>query len=342
LELNFDVHGLGVKVVTNDISFANYVADNLSIFESGDQPSPDLEVNYSFCRGSGYGIKPGLEMERIGRQIWSGESSVLFRSRGLEVLARLEPYGLSIDSRYHQRDTGRSQTRRLIRKIRGGNLPESRKIEISHYAARSSVHLPIFWLFGKRRNLTLIHASSVSIDGGTLVFTGLNNCGKSTLAASLSINRGWPQMSDNFTLVDGSRVYAYPESRRISMDMLKAVPGADEGKEAYGKLHMPEGRKEVPMTSGAKNVYFMSLGSGSSIVPVDRQMALWKIMAINDFIGEFPEYSYLRFLTDSGREEESRYRVIEKFLSNSKQYLLTQSSEPNLDETYRLIEGTLL
>ena len=67
--------------------------------------------------------------------------------------------------------------------------------------------------------------------------------------------------------------------------------------------------------------------------------ALRKIHAIHDFISESPEYSYLRFLGDWDRgSAELRMRNL---FGRCRLYALTQSIEPDLRETQRLIEGTL-
>lgn len=145
-------------------------------------------------------------------------------------------------------------------------------------------------------------------------------------------------MSDNFTLVDHRCVLAYPESQRISMDMIPSLQTAEEGRPAYGKLHLPVSR-EVPVKAEARAIYLLSFGESASIRTIGPEEALQRINAIHDYISEFPEYTYLRFL-GSWRRVDADSRLKELF-GRCRLYSLVQSSQPNLEETNSLIEGTL-
>jgi hypothetical protein len=338
-EETYSIHGLGLSVRTDDPRFSEYVSRNLSIFRSKTKEKA-LEVVYTLHRGTRYMIEPGEEMSRIGGQIWRGENSVLWRSRGLEVLASLLDEGMNIECHYHTGETNRGWIRRLADRVRRRSPARNRAQEICHFAARYSIHLPLFWMLGRTRGFGLLHASSVATEDRALVFTGLNNCGKSTLAASLSIGKGWKQLNENFTPVDERRAYAYPENRRISGDMIDSLPLVADGKEAYGKIHFPSEDEGVPMSAAVESVFFLSIGNRTEIRGIDPDTSLRMIHSINDYIHEFPEYSYLRFLRG---QEDSTYEnpPFEKLLNSSRQYLLTQSSSADLEKTHRLLERTL-
>jgi len=339
--MDFLVHGIAVKVETEDDAFADYVRGNLSLFPSKGSTRPDLEVEYRFQEDSTYQFRPDAGMERIGRDLWRQEGSVLYRMRGLEIRVSTSDSALRVDARYHLRKRKAPLLRRMIGRLWRSGLPETRKFEICHYSARYCLHLPLFWVLLSRGGLALVHASSVLKNGKALIFTGLNNCGKSTLAAYLSTERGWPQLSDNFTLVDGMRVYAYPERRRISPDMVSSLPMlSSEGKRVYGKLHLSESRQDVPIRAEAETVYFLSIGAKTFKRELTPEEALVRTNAINDYLGEFPEYSYLRFLKDGGYRESAQ-RALRALFRNTEQYLLVQSAIPDLAKTYKLIEETL-
>ena len=338
-DLGFRVHGIDVLLSSEDHSYMDYISTNLAAFRSDRSTEPNLKVSYAFTRGEGYEIRPNNDMERIGRNIWQGRRSVLLRSRGIEVISRLvSEEELEVEAKYHLRDPPTSKPRKLLRRLRGRNRLGLRKNEITHFAARMSFHLPLFWLMTNRKGLSLIHGSSVCVDGRALVFAGLNNSGKSTLAASLSVSKGWPQMSDNFTLVNDRRIFAYPESQRISMDMIPSLPHVKDGKPTYGKLHMHQDGT-VPLEAEIEAIYFLSFGESPSLRRMELEEGLDRIQAIHDYISEFPEYTYLRFLEDR-RIDDARSRF-EALFSRSRLYALVQSAKPDLDQTQRLIEGSL-
>ncbi len=339
-QVNLLVHGVPVKLTTDDPDFFEYVRDNMFLFISDSSAEPAMEITYRNLGKGHYTIQPESDMERIGLELWQGPRSILQRRRGLETLCRsLEGGRLSIEARFHTLRE-RSRLRSLARGIaRRGMDEEKRRHETCHYVARQCLHLPLFKTLLERRGLALIHASSVARNGKALIFAGLGGSGKSTLAAFFCANKGWSRMSDNFTLVCGDRVFAYPESPRISADMMNLLAGSHQGREVYGKVHLSEVASKIPETAEISAIYLISLGESAKIRPISAQECLARIEAMNDYLAEFPEHTYLRFLGEDDPRAHNR-KVVAELLGRSRTYRLVQSWDADLDETYRLIEGT--
>jgi len=338
-KLTFDIHGLSVRIQTDFPAFADYVRDNLSLFSTQLRQEPDMDVVF------GSQTDPLRELSeggatRIGRGLWIGQDSVLVDRRGLQIRTHMAPGGpLRIEARYVAPRPRRGVVSSVLGLVRKNRSRSPR--EISHYVAREIVHLPIFMLLAERRGLAVLHASSVAREGRALVFTGLNSCGKSSLAAYLSISKGWFKMNDNFTITDGSRILAYPESSRISKDMVDQLGLEQSEAEAYGKLHVSLPRTSIPASATPELLFILSLGEEASIRRIDPEEFLRRMSAIDDYLGEFPEYSYLRFLGEFDKYLETRRRRLSQIAGKTRQFLLVQSNDRDLEKTFRLIEDVL-
>jgi len=338
-ELAFEIHGLSVRIQTDSPTFAEYVYDNLSLFSTQLRQEPDMDVVFDSQ------TDPLRELSRrratrIAQGLWIGEDSVLADRRGLQIHAHMSPGGpLTITARYSAPKPRRGLASSLVGLVRkkGGRSPR----EISHYVAREIVHLPIFMLLAKKRSLAVLHAASVAKEDRALVFTGLNSCGKSSLAAYLSLSKGWFQMNDNFTITDGSRILAYPESSRISKDMAHQLGLEESGAETYGKLHVSLPRISIPVSANPEIIFILSLGEKASVSRIEPDEFLNHMAAIDDYLAEFPEYSYLRFLGQFDEYIETRRRRLSQIARKTRQFILVQSNDKDLDATYRLIEDTL-
>jgi len=338
-KLTFDIHGLSVRIQTDFPVFADYVRDNLSLFSADLPGEPDMDVIFSSHTDPLRELSEG-RATRIGRGLWIGEDSVLVDRRGLQIRTHMAPgEPLRIETRYLAPRPRRGLVSSLMGLVRKNRSRSPR--EISHYVAREIVHLPIFMLLAERRSLAVLHASSVAREGRALVFTGLNSCGKSSLAAYLSLSKGWLQMNDNFTITDGSRILAYPESSRVSKDMADQLGLEESEAEAYGKLHVSLPKASTPASAVPELLFILSLGREASVRQIEPDEFLRRMSAIDDYLGEFPEYSYLRFLGEFDKYLETRRRRLSQIAGKTRQFLLVQSNDRDLEKTFRLIEDVL-
>lgn len=89
-----------------------------------------------------------------------------------------------------------------------------------------------FGVLCHQRGLYPLHASSVNIDGGAVLFAGDSGKGKSTIAAALGA-RGHALLADDISVVDTSVPYllpAYPQ-RKLAPDSLEALGLQHDGQE---------------------------------------------------------------------------------------------------------------
>lgn len=87
-------------------------------------------------------------------------------------------------------------------------------------AVRLAILGPVLALLLHQRNLLVLHASAVSIDGRAVAFLGGHGWGKSTMAAMLQ-GRGHPVISDDLAVVDPGDHWIVP-----SFPQLKLWPDA--------------------------------------------------------------------------------------------------------------------
>lgn len=76
-------------------------------------------------------------------------------------------------------------------------------------------------LLTNKKNLICLHAAAVEKNGKSLIFSGLNGVGKSTLAQYLTKNKGYKYFGDNYILVGSKNVYKSPDLIRLSDKSIK-------------------------------------------------------------------------------------------------------------------------
>ena len=92
---------------------------------------------------------------------------------------------------------------------------------------------PIFEVLRITNDVSLLHASSVSLNGSGLVFYGLNKVGKSFIAHYLHCNHDAQIFSDNFLLLSSSSILKSPEPIRLIDN--KDCELSDHYPRVYGK-----------------------------------------------------------------------------------------------------------
>lgn len=159
----------------------------------------------------------------------------------------------------------------------------------------------------ERRGMVLLHASVAARNGRALIILGLNGSGKSSLCASMLDRLDY--VSDNFAAWDGTRVLGFPSALRLSGTM----PGKRiDIPSLHGKSFVQPDPGRVRPTAEPGALVFISLGSSTSLTPMEATAAYRRIQQIGDMTHEFPRHSYLGPLApgpDVARVEELARRV---------------------------------
>lgn len=162
-------------------------------------------------------------------------------------------------------------------------LPEAAPVALEHGLLAAEMAMNLQMALGWRRHL-LLHASTVSRNGKTLIMTGESGSGKSTLAAMLG-ERGWRLMGDEFALIDPLTGHAHPFPRIVSLkNQAIAAMEADIGDDSrFGPLlkNTPKGDirhfkpnqlalDQMTKTSEPALLLFPRFGFAKAIRPVGR------------------------------------------------------------------------
>ncbi len=137
-----------------------------------------------------------------------------------------------------------------------------------------------------QRNLLVLHASSVAINGGAVAFIGESGMGKSTTAGALQ-QRGHRILSDDVTAVSGEKqtqpliVPGFPQLKLWP----EAAVSLGSAPETLPLLH-PEVEKRhycvresfVPISLPLKCIYVLEEGEKLAIKPLDTAQALAELM----------------------------------------------------------------
>jgi hypothetical protein len=292
----FNVHGVTVKLETNEDSFLDFVSGNYKSFEC-DQAPESIRIRADFRRGKSISTsarhrgqaKTGLR--RIGHNISVFDNGVVADFGSTFIRVAYDGTLLKVESEF---------AKSLMFQIR--EITRSRSYIFERYQEfmRLVVHFPVFWILAKR-GLNLLHGSAVDHCGRSLLFLGLNGSGKTTLAASLL--EDCRLMSDNFILFDREFVYGFPECLRLPYRPDSLMSGSSVGPRIFGKYHWRPPPEKISLKSKPWKVFLVQIGSDFSMRPMGKREALKTILAMNDYLHEFQYYSYLNFLGVEMREE---------------------------------------
>jgi hypothetical protein len=179
----------------------------------------------------------------------------------------------------------------IARRVFAPKLHAQRELNKAIFALRLLIDFPVFWMLDYRRGVGVFHGSAVARDGRCIVLTGLDGCGKSTLAYYLCTQRGYRLVADNFILTDGKRILAFPGAMRLSKDVL-AICGAQTGGE--GDL----GERLIVNTERALGdeefecaaIILNRFGSRTKLERISSNVLSTQVAAMHGYLPEFIEY----------------------------------------------------
>ncbi|MCM3874361.1 MAG: hypothetical protein ND895_27035 [Pyrinomonadaceae bacterium] len=192
-----------------------------------------------------------------------------------------------------------------------------------------------------QRGYLVLHASSVAIDGGALIFLGNKGWGKSTMAATL-YGRGHLLISDDVVaikfddqglpiVVPGFPQFKlYPEAVLSSLgDDYETLPELAAGYEKRGRPVTERfAQRPVPL----KGIYALGCGPVSTLIPLEPQAGLLTLIA-NSYMSRFGRELL------HGVEASSHLRQCTKLIRHIDVYRLERpSSLPSLPGVAQLVE----
>ncbi len=292
----YNVHGACVSVKSNEEGFLGFLSDNYRLFRRDeDTPSVTIRVHFEkraiFGRSRDFSRHQTTGLDILGYDIFQFDNGIVSIHGPLSVKTTYDGELLDVDAIYTK--DRRFQIREMANDI-------SYVYEGYQQIMRLAVHFPVFWILGKK-GYNLLHGSAVDYRGKSLLFLGLNGVGKTTLAVSLL--ETCKIMSDNFILFDKEFIYGFPECMRLPTQLYVEKLRDRQGPKVFGKRHWKLSRDNISLKSKPWKVFLLKLGSEFSLKALDRESALRRILAMNDYLHEFHCYSYLNLLGFETRED---------------------------------------
>lgn len=214
---------------------------------------------------------------------------------------------------------------------------------------RLTFHFPLFWLLETRYNMHLLHGSAIKAHDYGIVFCGLADVGKSTIATYL--NQTIPDidiLTDNFLLYNSKSIHAFQEMSRIDSNSFSIIGG---NKNKVQKRFSIKGREywvpqKVQEEVEPKKAFIVSLGSEFKVEPITILQFIEMAISMNDIVREFHNYNYIGLMPVLTKYSESvylsRYRVLENCLQGCACALLTIPRTNNLGSYHEEIIKTIL
>ena len=284
IELKLNVHGITVKVLTDEIKFAQLI-----------------EQYYSTFLNENVGLNVNITVE------FSHKIPLTDR----EITKNAKRYGegvyLNTNTLFWKNEFGFRCSLKIIEKnqwmIQGYHfdilktLDETEILKNMIRSMRWLIHFPIFEMLNRSLNINLMHASAVSSISNTFVFAGLNKVGKSSLARYFYEKLNYYYLSDNFLLHDQEQIYSFPEKARLTGDAMDFYGLSEAGTtDVYGKKQILVPTDRVLKNIELQKIYFVNNGETLSVRKLDVHEYNNMINAAHRYLKEFSEYEYLSFL----------------------------------------------
>lgn len=217
---------------------------------------------------------------------------------------------------------------------------------------RQGILLPVVADLVAHRGWAVLHAAAVSRGGRAILLTGLNGCGKSSLAWHLVRNKGYRFLSDNYVAYEpaSGRVYGIPEGVRLA-EHPGVDPSALGGRRlgrTFGKAHFLPAASSVVESGRVRAVAILSLGREANIEPMTPATALDWIEAIHRQLGETPEYGWVQLayqiLQDvdlRGVSREGRKKLCESHLCCKATIPLASSPDVRYDKIGKDVDALI-
>ena len=286
------------------------------------------EIDSSFIDGitKGYG--------RYGYNLFvRGSSVVCLQANWLLWKYEADPGGkIHIDIYYAPKND--NYLLKSAKKILGRRSQAEINRERLLYLTRIGVHFPIFSLLETEENIEIMHAAAVEKGGKAIVLAGYDGVGKSTLALYLCLKKGFQYVADNFLLYDGTNIYPFVESARLSEDSIRALGLSYAGNKIYGRIEVLPRFYTDRSSLKASAVFFNYLSDADALEEADKHQLKNKILAMKDYLPEFIDYrqflSVVKLTTGTSHGHDDG--PLDVLLDNARLYFLKKHKIGNLPE----------
>lgn len=210
----------------------------------------------------------------------------------------------------------------------------------NRFIIKSLMHDIIFILLEKKLSINILHATAVTNWTNTFIFTWLWWSWKSTLASSFLSKKWYKILSDNYCLVNGNKLYPFPELPRITKETTKLL-WIEEGKKAdWIKTYLNNELSWIKKEYKIDKVFICSYWNKLSINKLDDKKYIFEnLFSINNYTKEFPEYLNLSLLSMINKFNTWKQRVdsLSTFIENNSFYFL--KNDKNIELNLEKIEN---
>ncbi len=276
-----DVHGIRVSVSSDWTDFLTLADFMLGAFGSSGETAESLDVRVNLLPRA-WLAPAAVDVKREGNEERLGTEEFL---EGTIARFKADKYRIA----YHDgRDAVVNASFVLDRRSRlrghsGGPPPWGEMFSLY----RLGVEEPILLKLEQRGNV-LLHSAVASSDGRAVVLIGLNGSGKSSLCASLLDRMKY--LSDNFAAWDGEQILGFPCALRVPRGISPAEQGMPS---VYGRVLRRVDPAKTVLRAKPHALVFLSLGSATSMKPIQPEEAFDRLARVADMVHEFPEHTYL-------------------------------------------------
>lgn len=312
---------LNIRFTTDNPDFFNFVNQTFSFFKTKPESGkPNLAINVYFHQKNNSSLR-----KKLAHNLFSDDNQILYYGRGFKVCVR-EDKSFQVTT-YVWRELFRD----TLNLFRFGRKAAQR--EKYFRVMRNSFHLPLFYLL-ELKGYIILHGSAVAKDNKAYLFLGANYVGKTNIALNLIYRHNFKLLSDDFLIIKDNKLYAFPDRVRVTpftLDSLSIKIKSHLVSEKY-HLNLPF-KKIIPFSYPAK-VFFIQLGPEPEIKEINLNTALKRLNANHNYLGEFPEHSYLAFLPQFPSIDDIQTGYI-NFLKNQEIFLF--QSSPDIDKNMKLL-----
>ena len=319
------VHGVGIRIETDDYRFYDIVKDYYKIFLT--DSLDDINISVLFSDSIEHSdIFADKSIAQLGEGLYVTDSGLAWEnSFGFHCDMEIKSEKTWHLSGYHDDLsldlTDVDMTKNFIRSMRW------------------LIHFPLFEMLNRQHNIGLIHASAVANNNTSLVFSGLNKVGKSSLARYFVEKLGYDYLSDNFLLHNSKNLFAFPEKARLSEDAIRYYNIQKIEPQIYNKYQVNISENKVQKQCDIRNIYFVNNGKELTLKSIRHNEYKVKIDAAHRYLKEFSEYEYLSFLdifeSKVGKRKEVKLNASVNF------FQLTIPLDWNLTDVVKAVEKCL-
>ena len=333
-----DVHGVSIRVNSTD-NFELFVKNTLSYFfvDVNNQSKPDICVDIDLGNETDHNSYL-CKARKIGRNAYIKDNFFYCTSGDYFVIAEKDSECININVSLVKTSSIKGKLKRIIKEI---IRPHDKYLLVRHY-----VIFPLFSLLNNLKNINVLHASAINIDGNGIIFSGLSGVGKSTLSIASVIKDKGSFITDNYLLYDDSKIYPFPEWIRLNKESYK-LTGVDEtgvvGKITHSffyrfgrNYHQLESNViSAPVKCSAFVQLF--LGDKFSADIISAEKAIDRVILNNAHVKEFPEHALIGLLPylleNNTFQHNTMMESLKSILANSVIYEIVINREDSIKDS---------